>query len=124
MIVDVNGVEIVNPDLTEGFLVPTQIIKHNAEPINNVTKFAYSEDDYIDVLKYVSFENIASAKLDKLKEEYEDIGQQLASIFEKLLLCSTLREIIEYIIENSDKSRDLITRKDKIKKEIDKYSTM
>jgi hypothetical protein len=33
-------------DLEKGFLVPFQVIKEDATPIDNATKFAWTDDDY------------------------------------------------------------------------------
>ena len=39
-------------DLTLGFLTTGTIIKVDAEPIDNITKFAWSDDDYEEVYFY------------------------------------------------------------------------
>ena len=39
-------------DLTKGFLATVQVIKEDAEPIDNVNKFVYTADDYEEVQKY------------------------------------------------------------------------
>ena len=52
-IVDENSNTITEYDLSLGSLIETQVIKEGAEPINNVNKFAWADDDYEDVLMYI-----------------------------------------------------------------------
>lgn len=40
-------------DLGKGFLIPATAIKENATPIDNVTKFAWHDDDYEDAMMYI-----------------------------------------------------------------------
>lgn len=40
-------------DLTKGELINAIGIKEDAEPIDNVTKFAWADEDYEEVLRYV-----------------------------------------------------------------------
>lgn len=45
-IVDENGLTISNYTPDMGDLIPTIIIREDAEPIDDVTKFAWADDDY------------------------------------------------------------------------------
>jgi len=40
-------------DLAKGFLVPFAAVKEDAVPIDNVTKFAWDDEDYEDAMMYV-----------------------------------------------------------------------
>lgn len=40
-------------DLNLGVLVPSQMLKADAAPIDNVTKFAWNEEDFEDVMLYI-----------------------------------------------------------------------
>ena len=40
-------------DLKKGYLAEGQAIREDAEPIDNITKFAWDDDDYEDVMVYV-----------------------------------------------------------------------
>ena len=40
-------------DLEKGFLVPFAAVKEDAVPIDNVTKFAWDDEDYEDAMMYV-----------------------------------------------------------------------
>lgn len=44
---------ITEYDLTAGRLIPTVAVKENAEPIDNVTKFAWADEDWEEVQMYV-----------------------------------------------------------------------
>lgn len=43
-------------DLSKGHLVIATAIREDAEPVDDVTKFAYADDDYEEVQMYVLFE--------------------------------------------------------------------
>ena len=40
-------------DLDKGILIPATAIKEDAVPIDNVTKFAWDDEDYEDAMMYV-----------------------------------------------------------------------
>lgn len=42
-------------DLSLGRLVPEIIIRENAAPIDNVVKFAWADDDYESILRYIVY---------------------------------------------------------------------
>ena len=44
---------ITEYDLTAGRLIPKIAVKEDAEPIDNVTKFAWSDEDWEEVQMYV-----------------------------------------------------------------------
>jgi hypothetical protein len=44
---------ITEYDLTAGRLIPKIAVKEDAEPIDNVTKFAWAEEDWEEVQMYV-----------------------------------------------------------------------
>ena len=64
-------------DLTAGFLREEVIIRPEAEPIDNVAKFAWADEDYETILRYVvtpeaerSAERIAQLKLRLAETDY------------------------------------------------------
>lgn len=52
-ILNENDEEVIEPDLTTGYLVFSKIIKKDATPIDNTTKFAWADEDYEDIYRYV-----------------------------------------------------------------------
>ena len=78
MIVDANGNEIKSPDLEHGDLIETTIAKPGAyDTIDNVTKFALTDDDFMQVQRYVARdpEKEADAKKYAEREAFLDSGQ-------------------------------------------------
>ena len=47
--VNQQGETITDYDLSKGVLTPAKVIREDAAPIDNVTKWAWAEDDYEDV---------------------------------------------------------------------------
>ena len=71
-ILDIDGNELTEAeiDLEKGTLsMPTQIVKADAEPIDNVTKFAWNDDDYEEVQYYTIPVETAEQRIDRLKAE-------------------------------------------------------
>ena len=51
-VIDRNGNILTEYDLSVGNLFPSTTIRPEATPIDNITKFAWYDDDYEDVLVY------------------------------------------------------------------------
>ena len=60
-------------DLTIGCLVPTKKLKDNVQPIDNITKFVYTDEDTEDIFIYTVYQT---------KEDYKN--QQINILKEKL----------------------------------------
>ena len=54
-VVDTNHKTITEYDLTKGRLEPFFSIREDATPIDNVTKFAWGDDDWEEVLMYIPY---------------------------------------------------------------------
>lgn len=54
-IVGVDGNEVKDLDLSKGEIRNETVIRDDAEPIDNVSKFAWEDDDYVDILRYVEY---------------------------------------------------------------------
>lgn len=52
-VVDTNHKTITEYDLTKGRLEPFFSVREDAVPIDNVTKFAWADDDWEEVLMYI-----------------------------------------------------------------------
>ena len=78
-IVDENKNELVNPDLTAGRLEPAVIIKRGAEPIDNVKKHAWADDDYEEVKIYHPY---TQEELDAKKQPAQEV--RIAQLEEEL----------------------------------------
>lgn len=58
-------------DLTKGTLVSFQTIKEDATPIDNITKFAWDDNDYEEAQMYVPFleEDMKPTQLDRIEAQ-------------------------------------------------------
>lgn len=64
------GETITEYDLITGNLYPFRTIKEDAKPIDGVTKFAYTPEDYEDALIYIpNKEKTAAEKIAELKKK-------------------------------------------------------
>lgn len=81
-VVNENYETITEYDLTSGRLYPTTAVKEDAEPIDNVTKFAWSNDDYEAVQMYIP--NHVQTKAEKIAE----LKRQLSKTDYKVIKCS------------------------------------
>lgn len=52
-VVNQQGKTITEYDLTTGKLYPAKVVREDAEPIDNITKFAWSDEDYEEVQMFV-----------------------------------------------------------------------
>ena len=73
---------ITEYNLTTGRLVSTFAIKEDAEPIDNVKKFAWADDDWEEVQMYIP-NHIKTAE-----EEITELKRQLQSTDYKIIKCS------------------------------------
>lgn len=91
MIYDENGNPIENPDLTIGYVTEWTVVKDDAEPVDDVTKFAWADDDYETRQVYVPYtadelSNRAEAAERARREEWLEIApSQLADMDELLV---------------------------------------
>jgi hypothetical protein len=62
---------ITEYDLNKGYFVPATAIKEDATPIDNVTKFAWADDDYEDVQMYVPNQEVTKApsQMDRIEAQ-------------------------------------------------------
>lgn len=81
-VIDIDGNDIINPDLNSGYLIDWKTVRNDASPIDNVTKFTYEEADYELVQMYIEY---APGEKEALEQAtnipgYEDLcGQQASS---------------------------------------------
>lgn len=73
---------ITDYDQTTGHLINTKIIKEDATPIDNITKFAWDEADYEDVKMYVP------NRVKTTAEQISELKGKLASTDYKVIKCS------------------------------------
>lgn len=97
-IYDENGDVVENPDLSLGCVTEQTVIRDDAEPIDDVDKFAWDDDDYETRLVYVPYtdEEIArmaeaegrakrEAWLSDAPDQVADIDELLVTLYESQL---------------------------------------
>lgn len=71
---------ITEYDLGKGILLPAKAIKEDAAPIDNVTKWAWAEDDYEDVMMYVETPEEIEEYVSPEAKELEAIKTELKGL--------------------------------------------
>lgn len=86
--VNQRGETITDYDLSKGVLTPAKVIREDAAPIDNVTKWAWAEDDYEDVMMYVETPEEIEEYVSPEAKELEAIKTELKG----------LRDGIDYLV--------------------------
>ena len=86
--VNQQGETITDYDLSKGVLPPAKVIREDAAPIDNVTKWAWAEDDYEDVMMYVETPEETEGYISQEAKELEAIKAELKG----------LRDGIDYLV--------------------------
>ena len=84
---------ITEYDLGKGIRLPAKAIKEDAAPIDNVTKWAWAEDDYEDVMMYVETPEETEGYVSQEAKELEAIKAELKG----------LRDGIDYLVSAINK---------------------
>lgn len=97
-ILDQQGVERTEADcnLTSGMLMEETIVRPGAAPIDNVTKFAWAEEDYETILRYVEVPEAqrAAEQIAQLKQQLADTDYTVIKIAEGAATREEYAEII------------------------------
>ena len=91
--VNQRGETITDYDLSKGVLTPAKVIREDAAPIDNVTKWAWAEDDYEDVMMYVETPEEIEEYVSPEAKELEAIKAELKG----------LRDGIDYLVSAINK---------------------
>lgn len=83
MIYDESGKPIENPDLTLGYVTEQVVIRDDAEPIDDIEKFAWDDDDYETRQVYIPYTADELARMAEAGERAER-EQWLASALSQL----------------------------------------
>lgn len=98
-ILDINNNEITlaECDLTLGYLTVETIIKSDAKPVDNETKFAYEDEDYEDIQRYrvVPEERRYQSKIDELKNKLSATDYVVIKIAEGAAKSEEYKNIID-----------------------------
>ena len=83
--------ELENYDLSLGYLTKSIVIKKDAIPIDDKTKYAWDDDDYEEVMLYVyeGKEVILNKELNRLKHNLSETDYIAAKAMDSLILNTT-----------------------------------
>lgn len=83
-------------DLAKGRMYPTKIIRPDAEPVDNVTKFAYADEDYETVRIYerIPDEILTERRIDDLKQKLTDTDYVVIKIAEGVATAEEYADVI------------------------------
>lgn len=81
-VINQQGETIKNYDLTAGMLVPATVVRNGATPIDNVTKFAWANEDYEEVKMYIPNPVKTTA------QQVAELKAQLSATDYKVIKCS------------------------------------
>lgn len=126
-ILDENDNVITNPDLIKGYLQEETIIKPDATPIDNVEKFAYYDDDYETIQRYILYTkedyiNEKKQRVEELRQNLSDTDYIASKSMDKLLLCTTTEEMTEVTNYYREKYSDTIEQRQEWRDEINKLN--
>ena len=94
-VVDSNGNTLTEYNLTAGHLVSTTVVRENAAPIDDITKFAWADEDYEQAQMYIPDPvKTAAEKIDKLKRKLRETDYHIIKVMEG---ASTLDACVEVI---------------------------
>jgi len=117
MMETVDNVRVVNEkhetiteyDLTHGSLIAAKAVRENATPIDNVTKFAWAEDDYEDVLMYIPNPAVSVAdQIAGIQRQLEETDYRIIKCMEYSLAGLELPYDIQQLHDQRQELRDKI----------------
>lgn len=84
MVYDLNGNILESYDLTKGSLSTKTVVRPDAAPIDNVTKFAWEDEDFEDVQVYIPFEDLANepTQLDRIEAQVAYTAMMTGTLME------------------------------------------
>ena len=107
-ILDEKDIELTEDDvdLTAGFVRQETIIRSGAVPVDDTTKFAYANEDYETILRYVVIpeEQKNATRIAELKQQLSDTDYAVIKIAEG---AATLEEYAEMIAQRSQWRKEI-----------------
>jgi uncharacterized UPF0160 family protein len=97
-------------DLTLGLLSPYLVVKADATPIDNVTKFAWSDDDYEEAQMYIQVytkKEYCQRQINELKDKLTETDYVVIKIAEGVSDASDYQEVLDNRKEWREKINEL-----------------
>lgn len=84
MVYDLNGNILESYDLTKGSLSTKTVVRPDAVPIDNVTKFAWADEDYEEIQVYIPYEAPESepTQLDRIEAQVTYTAMMTGTLME------------------------------------------
>lgn len=84
MVYDLEGNILESYDLTKGYLQPKTVIKPEAITPDDVTKFAWDDDDYEEIQVYIPYEHQESepTQLDRIEAQVTYTAMMTGTLME------------------------------------------
>ena len=84
MVYDLDGNVLENYDLTKGYLQPKTVIKPDAIPPDDATKFAWEDSDYEEIQVYIPYEsqNSEPTQLDRIEAQVAYTAMMTGTLME------------------------------------------
>lgn len=101
-VINIIGEDLTSYDLDNGYLVDKQAIRKDAAPVDNITKFAYSDEDYEAVKMYIPVP--IEERIDSIKAKLRETDYIALKIAEG----AATKEEYADVIEQRQKWRDQI----------------
>ena len=119
--IDENKNEILEADidLSKGKIVQTIIVKPDAKPVDNITKFAFTDDDYETVFRYIRIpdDELIESQIADFKRKLSDTDYNILKIVEGAATIKDLAGVILSRKEWRQKINELEDKLAEIKKE-------
>lgn len=113
-VIDRKGNTLTEYDLTKGRLITRKVVRADAEPIDNVKKFAWRKDDYEEVQMYVpNREKSTAEKIRELKALLSATDYKVIKCSECQLLGQEMPYDIEVLHAERQAIRDQINELEK-----------
>lgn len=86
MVYDLNGNVLESYDLTKGSLSVRTVIRPEAAPIDNVTKFAWADEDYEEIQVYIPYEATEDepSQLDRIEAQVAYTAMMTGTLIEEV----------------------------------------
>lgn len=93
---DHNEIAESDVDLTKGRLYVTDIIRPDAAPVDNVTKFAYADEDYetVQIYERIPDSVLSERRIDDLKRKLTDTDYVVIKIAEGVATADEYADVI------------------------------
>ena len=104
-VVDQNGKTLTEYDLSAGRLCPVTVIREDAVPVDDITKFAWDGEDYEQVQMYTPDPiQTETEKIDELKRKLRDTDYHIIKVMEG---ASSLEACVEIVRQRAQWRKEI-----------------